>query len=707
MFGVSIRFMIPTQGVQDTIKSIRFRVQLAGIIIGIVYACLFIQIIVISIPQQSSISNHNDIEEGIRANIFDRNGVVVAGMLPTKSIAVSPRKVKHPDVLTKQLIEIFPDISPEDMYSKVTKKSNSVALPLKDSISQSQHDAIIALGNAYGQNAVVVETKQQLYAHANLITDTDRVHMEMEIAKIFPDLEEDELYGKLTSGANKVLIAKQTTPSQQQTINLIMEMYNAPIFSYKNKLVVYVKPRQVKNPKQLATALHHIFPNLSEENIYKRLVQKANFVYIKRHTTPAQQYAINRQYIPALILKDSFMRIYPQNQLFSHILGYVDVDNKGISGIEKSVNEQLGTAKTPMILTMDAGIQHIVRSELQNIIDATDAIGGVGIVMDVHNGEVISMVSLPDFNPNQINKQGDRFNRATMGLYELGSTFKIINSAIALESGKVQISDTFDAREHIRIGRFKITDYHAKNRVLDMTEVFIYSSNIGSARMAEKVGTDFQKHMMKKLNLLDKLDIILPEKATPSHYSPWGRTVTMSVSYGHGIEITPLHLTSAVASLINGGEYYVPRFIKTDAVQPAYRVVSKKTSDYIRKLMRLNTLEGSGRKSAVEGYVLGGKTGTADKYNEESLISSYIAGFPMHDPKYVVYVMVDSPKVGEFTQGLSPTGGRVAAPTVGNIVSRIAPLLGVSPVDENSEKIKKALKIPSYEKRKAQRKKQS
>lgn len=766
MFGVLIdklgffidKLMIPTQErVEDNIKSIHSRVLSAGIVIGIAFAVLFIRIIWISIPQQSFASNHNDTEKDkvIRADIFDRNGELVARMSDTKSIAVRPREFENmgysPDVLTKQLIKIFPKISYEYIYSKVTEKSSGVFL--KDSISQSQHDAIIALGNAYGQNAVVVKTKQQLYADANLITDTDRVHR--EIIRIFSDKkadvkfsdeEADELYRKLTSGAawekpyirrkvsvwyrkltgeeNKVLIAKKTTPEQRQQINLIMEEYNAPLFSYKDKLDVYVKPRQVKNPEQLATALHHIFPELSEENISKRLVQKSNFAWIKRQTTRKQQDAIKRQYIPTLIVKDSFVRIYPQNRLFSHILGFVNVDNEGRSGIEESANKQLGTDKTPIILTMDARVQHIVKSELQDIIDATNADGGVGIVMDVHNGEVISMVSLPDFNPHIreceddkiTTRQCDLFNRATMGVYELGSTFKIINSAIALESGKIQISDTFDAREPIWIGPGPddyITDYHPQNRVLDMTEVFIYSSNIGSARMAEKVGADFQEHMMRKLNLLDKLNIILPENATPKYPLSWNRIETMVASYGYGISITTLHLTSAVASLINGGKYYVPRFIKTDAVQPAYRrVVSKQTSDYIRKLMRLNTLEGSGKRSAVNGYVLGGKTGTANKvkngkYDKKSRISSYIAGFPMHDPKYVVLVMVDEPKAGKFTQGRPPTGGRVAAPTVGKIVSRIAPLLGVRPVDENSEKIKALKIIPSYEKRKAQRKKQS
>lgn len=469
---------------------------------------------------------------------------------------------------------------------------------------------------------------------------------------------------------------------------------------------VYVNPKKVRNPEQLAKQLIAVFPDISYESMYKKVTRNARFVWIKRVTTPTQQYATNAIGDVALEFEKSYMRIYPQTHLMSHVVGYANIDGQGLSGIEHAMDSRLRHDKQDVYITLDSNVQHIVRSEILNVMKATNAEGGVGIVMDVNTGEILALSSLPDFNPNT-HKNTNTFNRATVGVYELGSTFKILNSALALESGLITISDTFDARKPLRLGRFLIRDYHAKNRIMDVAEIFIHSSNIGSALMAQKVGVQAQRAFMERLGLLKRMDIILTETSVPLIPKRWNKTENVTIAYGHGISVSPLHLSTAVASVVNGGEYVRPRFIKTKTETPllTHRVVSKNTSLLVRKLMRLNTLDGSGKKSAVQGYVVGGKTGTADKinrtggYDGSALISSYVAVFPMHAPKYLVYVMVDSPKPSDFTRMARPTGGLVAAPTVGVIINRIAPLLKVRPVDEKSAPVQ-SLKIKTYEKRK-------
>ncbi len=702
--------MIPMQVGESAVKSIlRPRVWLISGIIGVVYVILLIKIFFISLSDVRKNSNgtRSDINNDVRGNIYDAKGVLIAGMLSTEWVIVNPSVVKNAKKLTRSLVAIFSDVPYADMYDKVTRKSSRVLL--QKHIDSVQYHALIALGDTYGQEAVVVDNKTYVYVDTDKITDMGEI-VDV-LAKIFTNISYDQIYNTLQNGIGKVLLTDNLNTSEWNSLKVISELYKE-LFSFSDKKYVYIKPRQVTDSKGLSKALLNIFPQMSYEDILQKVEKKLEYVLIKRRTTPQQQYDVNAIGDPAITFdktQDRYMRIYPQEALFSHVLGYVDVDNNGISGIEKSKNTLLKVDKQPLHLTMDTGVQHIVTSEMSKIIEATDATGGVAIVMNVTNGEVVSMVSMPDFNPNHV-QQSDalsKFNRATMGLYELGSTFKIINSAMTLGSGLVKISDTFDARKPLRINHHIIKDYHAKNRVLDVSEIFIYSSNIGAALMAKKVGTKKQKQMMEKLNFLNQLQIVLPEKAKPLYPSQWRQVETMTIAYGHGISVTPLHLTAAVASLINGGMYHTPKFIKSDGnqIHDAHRVVSTKTSDAIRKLMRLNTLEGSGRKSAVKGFVLGGKTGTANQvknsvYDEDTVILSYIAGFPMHAPKYVVYVMVDAPKSGELTSG------QVAAPTVHNIVKRIAPVLGIIPVDENSQQVQD-LKILSYEKRKARRKKTS
>ncbi len=318
------------------------------------------------------------------------------------------------------------------------------------------------------------------------------------------------------------------------------------------------------------------------------------------------------------------------------------------------------------------------------------SVGAAGVIMDVRTGELIAMVSLPDFDPNEPGAAPDdaRFNRVTLGVYEMGSTFKIFNTAMALEAGSTSLAGGYDASHPIQIARFTITDYHAQKRWLSVPEIFMYSSNIGSVRMALDAGTPAQRSFLDRLGMLKPVKLELPEVGRPHIPMPWRPINTMTISFGHGISVSPLHLVAGTAAVVNGGIYVPPTVLKREPgeVPPGERVLSLKTSESMRKLFRLVVEQGTGREAAVPGYMVGGKTGTAEKagrggYREKALISSFVAAFPINDPEYVVLVMLDEPQGTKATHGFA-TAGWTAAPTTGRIIGRVGPLLGMMPVDE-------------------------
>ncbi|MBT8003832.1 MAG: penicillin-binding protein 2, partial [Rhodospirillales bacterium] len=324
-----------------------------------------------------------------------------------------------------------------------------------------------------------------------------------------------------------------------------------------------------------------------------------------------------------------------------------------------------------------------------------NALGAAGVILDAETGEVTAMVSLPDYNPNDAGTlQGEAgFNRVTKGVYEMGSTFKLLTAAMALDSGKVSLQDRYDARKPIRIARFRITDYHGKNRWLSVPEILIYSSNIGAAKMAMDLGGKAQKAYLAKLGMLRQSAVELPEVGTPLSPARWRDINTMTISYGHGIAVTPLQMAAAIATVVNGGYYRPPTILKRDKPKPGgeiiHQIFSEKTSSQMRNLMRLVVSRGTGRKANVPGYKIGGKTGTAEKqgnggYREKALISSFVAAFPIDAPRYVLLVLVDEPKGNKSTYYYA-TGGWVAAPTIGKLVQRIAPMIGIRPVLEGDK----------------------
>jgi len=350
---------------------------------------------------------------------------------------------------------------------------------------------------------------------------------------------------------------------------------------------------------------------------------------------------------------------------------------------------------------VDIRVQHALRDELGRAIAKFNALGAAGVVVDVNTGEVLAMASLPDFDPNHPNSvpSDNRFNRATKGVYELGSVFKAFTVAMALDTGTVNITSGYDASRPIKISRFTIRDDHAKNRWLSVPEIFMYSSNIGAAKMAVDVGGVRQEKFMSRLGLLHRSTVELPEVGDPLLPSNWGAIYSMTVGFGHGIAVSPMQMASGLSAVVNGGILMPATLLKheSEAEIRGDRVLSRRTSDHMRRLLRLVVEKGTGGKAAIKGYVIGGKTGTAEKagrhgYRRKALLTSFVAAFPMNAPRYVVYSLLDEPQGIKETHGFA-SAGWTAAPTAGRIIARIAPLLGVKPQNEDDEKMKSLLKV--------------
>jgi cell division protein FtsI (penicillin-binding protein 3) len=472
---------------------------------------------------------------------------------------------------------------------------------------------------------------------------------------------------------------------------------------------LFANPHQIKDPDNTAELLNMVLPDLNINSTAAKLASDRSFIWLKRNLTPKQQDAVNRLGIPGLYFQNESKRVYPQGNLTAHVVGFTDVDGRGLAGVERSFDDLLSGGQRPLQLSLDLRIQHIVHEELSKAVADFQGIGGVGIVMDVKTGEVLSLVSLPDFDPAQ---PGDadadaRFNRATLGAYEMGSVFKIFNTAIALDYGTANIASSYDATHPLRIGGFTIHDFHGKNRFLSVPEIFTYSSNIGSAKMADQFGGEVQQAYLAKFGLLDKSPIELPEVGDP-HYPKsknWKRINTMTVAYGHGISVSPMQLITGVCAATDGGTMITPTLLKRapGEVPNGKRIISPQVSAQIRQLMRLVVLVGTGKFANVPGYLVGGKTGTADKekggrYAAHANLASFVSVFPVSDPRYAVLIMVDEPKGNAFSHGYS-TGGWVSAPAVGQIVQRMAPLEGLMPIPDSAPEAQSPLvaMVPDYD----------
>ncbi|OYX11327.1 MAG: penicillin-binding protein, partial [Rhizobiales bacterium 32-66-8] len=452
-------------------------------------------------------------------------------------------------------------------------------------------------------------------------------------------------------------------------------------------------------PDETLEGLLKVLPDLDVEEARARLNSGKGFAWLKREITPAQQRAIYRMGFPGIGFVRENRRIYPDGPTLSHVIGAVNIDNQGIAGLEKYIDGRglaelhlAGLAsdrqQEPVQLAMDVRVQNAVRDELMRAKDKFKAKAVMGLVTDVRTGEIISMVSLPDFDPNVGgNPKDDAYlNRLTTGVFEMGSTFKALSFAMALDSGKIGLNSSFDARGAMHFGRFAIKDYHAENRVLSVPDIFLVSSNIGTAKMVLSLGVEAHKAFLKKMGQLDRLKTELPESAMPIVPKRWGELNSATIAFGHGLSVAPLQAVMAVNSMVNGGYLIPPTFMKrteAEAQQVAVQVLKPETSDKMRYLFRLNAEKGTAGKAEVPGYYVGGKTGTAEKvvngrYSKNKLLTSFTAVFPMDKPQFLVLVMLDEPSALPETHGYA-TSGWNAAPTAGKIVQRIAPMLNVMP----------------------------
>ncbi len=468
---------------------------------------------------------------------------------------------------------------------------------------------------------------------------------------------------------------------------------------------LYADPRDVMDGARAAQKISEVLGATTPESILEKLDQGGRFQWIARNLTPAQVYAVNRLGLPGFGFRREEKRIYPFGPIFAHVLGYTDVDGRGISGVESAFEDRLNTrikgqfdipgevSSTDLDLSLDIRMQSILREELLAAQNRFSAIGAAGVVLDAKSGEVLALVSLPDFDPNTSNGGlgVSGFNRATKGVYEMGSTFKLFATATALDTGAVGISDGYDTSEPIKAARFTISDFHGKKRWLSIPEILVYSSNIGTAKMALDVGAKRQKEYLRKFGMLESAGIEIPEVGKPLYPDRWGDISTMTISYGHGIAVSPLQLASGVAAVVNGGVMLRPTILKRGAndIKIEERVISPKTSKIMRAMMRLVVRFGTGKNADVNGYMVGGKTGTAEKqvagkYSEDAVVSSFVGAFPMNDPRYIVFVLVDEPQGIKSTFGYA-TGGWVAAPVVSNVISRIGTIEGIIPQPTDAE----------------------
>ncbi|ESY86147.1 penicillin-binding protein 2 [Mesorhizobium australicum] len=461
---------------------------------------------------------------------------------------------------------------------------------------------------------------------------------------------------------------------------------------------LFAEPRRIVDADEAIEKLSTVLPEIDYEQTYHKLKSGAGFVWLQRQLTPKQQADIMQLGIPGFGFRTEKRRFYPSGETSSYVVGLTNIDNQGISGMEKYIDEQglsdlqasgLAVAKDlrPVKLSIDLRIQHVVRDEIAAGLERYRAMGAGAVVLNVKTGEVVAMASVPDFDPNNpYNAQDkDRLNRMSAGLYEMGSTFKSFTSAMALDSGKATMSSRFDASHPIRVGHQAIHDFHGKNRVLSLPEVFLYSSNIGSAREAELVGIEAHREFLHRLGILEKMQTELPEVARPTEPKVWKQVNSFTIAFGHGVSTTPLQAAVGCAALVNGGFLMQPTFLvrsQEDAMAAAKKVVAEKTVEGMRYLYSLNAEKGSARNARVPGYRVGGKTGTAEKvingrYSKELNFNTFVAAFPMDDPQYLVFTIADAPHPEK--PGMTDVAANNAGVMAGNIIRRSAAMLGVKP----------------------------
>ncbi|MGY5805580.1 peptidoglycan D,D-transpeptidase FtsI family protein [Rhizobium sp. LEGMi12c] len=461
---------------------------------------------------------------------------------------------------------------------------------------------------------------------------------------------------------------------------------------------MFAEPNRVVDPDEAVEKIASIFPDIDRKSLYKKLSdRRSHFAWLRRQLTPKEQSEILALGIPAIGFRPEVKRFYPGGRTAAHILGYVDIDNHGVAGMEKYLDMQglsdlASTGLTsrdqlePVRLSIDLRVQNVVHDVVSDAISRYQSQAAGAVILDIHTGEVLAMASAPDFDPNdpQADVKG-WLNRMSNGTDEMGSVFKTFSIAMAIDTGMVKLTDTFDASAPLHYGGFTIhDDRDVPRRVLSIPEIFRYSSNIGTAKMMDKVGMTIQKSYLTRFGLLTKMQTELPEVKSPSQPKVWKKLNSITIAFGHGVATTPMQTAVAGAALIDGGKLIEPSFLprtQEEAEKTETMIVKKSTSDTIRYLFRLNGEQGTGRAADVPGYHVGGKTGTANKvihgvYSHKLSFNSFLAAFPMDNPKYVVLAFIDQPLTGVHNLNLA---AETAAPMVHDIISKAAPLLGVEP----------------------------
>jgi cell division protein FtsI (penicillin-binding protein 3) len=462
---------------------------------------------------------------------------------------------------------------------------------------------------------------------------------------------------------------------------------------------LFGEPQRIIDVDEASELLTAVMPELDAPELRERLGSKRRFVWLKREITPKQRAEVYRLGLPGIGFLPENKRVYPNGAEVSHLIGHVNIDNQGIAGIEKWLDKSgladlhmAGLAsdrsQKPVELAVDLRVQHALRDELLVAREKFKAIAAAGLVTDVRTGEIVAMVSVPDYDPNNPREALDpsRINRLTTGVFEMGSTFKALTLAMALDSGKYTLKSMLDANHPLQYGKFAIHDFHPQSRALSLPEVFTYSSNIGTARMAVGLGIEHHKAFLRKLGQLDRLRTELPESAEPIVPKRWMELNTVTIAFGHGLSVAPLQAMMGIGALMNGGNLIPPTFLKRseeDAMKLAKRVIKPETSEKMRYLMRLNVEKGTASKADVKGFYVGGKTGTSEKvvmgrYSKSKLLTTFTAVLPADQPRYLLLIMLDEPQPTAETHGYA-TSGWNAVPVGGAVISRIAPLLGLEP----------------------------
>ncbi|MGD0633988.1 MAG: penicillin-binding protein 2 [Beijerinckiaceae bacterium] len=465
-------------------------------------------------------------------------------------------------------------------------------------------------------------------------------------------------------------------------------------------LSVFAEPRRIIDKDEAVELITAVLPDVDAKELRTKLESRKGFVWVKRAVTAKEQQEIFHLGLPGVGFLPENKRIYPNGPIAAHVLGFANLDGVGISGLEKYIDSQ-GLSDLhgagfklapddlkPLVTSLDLRVTYAVRDELEKGVEKYKAKAGAAAILDVNTGEIVAMASLPDFDPNNPADALDpnHINRLSVGVYEMGSTFKAISIAMALETNKVNLNSRVDARDNLRYGRFTIHDFHGEHRILTVPEVFYHSSNIGTARMAMMVGVEGHKAFLRKMGQLTRLRTELPESAEPLVPKNWSELNTITIAFGQGLNVAPLQALMAVGALVNGGVMITPTFLKRgeeDAKRDAPRVVRPDVSESIRYLMRLNAEIGSARNANIPGYFIGGKTGTADKiihghYSKDKVFTTFMALLPADKPRYLFLTLMDEPQGSKETYGFRTAAWNSGAVT-GKIIERVVPILGITP----------------------------